>query len=79
MFDYADINPDYGFDSVSNVDMLERAGEAIGQMATGSHSALLWCPRCHGSNRMMITERLSGIATNYLCTGCGAEVKAEDL
>lgn len=77
MFDFDDDDTNYAAES--SVSAWELAGEAMGQMAAGSHSALFWCPRCRGSNRMMVTERLNGVAAWYLCTGCGAEMKAEEL
>lgn len=77
-------DPDTDIDGLSidwtglNVSQMERAGEAVGQMETGSKSSLLWCPGCDESNCLTaICE--DGQITEYDCCRCGKTIGANEI
>lgn len=71
---------DSNYAAQSSVAAWESAGEAVGQMATGSRSALLYCPRCHESNCLMACH-CNGlvVASHYDCLRCGKTIEADEL
>ena len=60
------------------VTAMERAGEAIGQMQTGSRSSLMWCPRCNENNCLTIVNE-SSVVTGYYCRQCGADIGVNEI